>query len=103
MTYVVEVYVVTATTTTITKVSLIGTSTSGTVTVNTTAQRVTATFSGSAVSLSAGQLLYAQVFADFTTVGTGTFSNLVNDSSAVNSSFINMPAVFPLPQMICML
>jgi hypothetical protein len=87
-----EVYVVTASTTTVTKVSLIGTADSGLITLGTVATRFQATFAGSQITLTANQYLYIQFFWECTTVGTGTFSNLVDDSSGTTASQIITPA-----------
>jgi hypothetical protein len=86
-----EIYVVTATTTTVTKVSLIGTADSGLITLTTTATRFAATFSGSSTTLAANQYLYIQVFWECTTTGTGTFSNLVDESVTASAAEIITP------------
>ena len=94
-----EVYKVTATTTTVTKVTLIGTADSGLVTLTTTASRFAATFSGSQITFNSGEYLYVQIFWECTTVGTGNFSHLVDDSSATVVEDVLTPTLITLGEM----
>jgi hypothetical protein len=83
-----EVYKVTATTTVITAVTLIGTAATSAVSLTTSAARYSTTFSGSQITFASGNYLYIQFFWKASAVGTGVFSNLVDDSSSTVASLI---------------